>query len=100
VALNLATDMLRDRKRRRGLAERVAAAEAATARDVDSYWDERFWHHVSDLPERQRNVVVLHYVHDLAVDSIGEILEVPAGTIKSDLSRARARLRALMEEES
>lgn len=99
VALNVATDMLRDRQRRRRLSERLATAAAAAPDGAsDQYWDERFWAQVGSLPERSRNVVVLHYVHDLSVETISETLEIPLGTVKSDLSRARARLRSAMEE--
>ena len=35
----------------------------------------------------------LHYWLDATVDEIAELLAVPSGTVKSYLSRARARLR-------
>jgi DNA-directed RNA polymerase specialized sigma24 family protein len=44
---------------------------------------------------------VLHYVLDLAVAEIAVIVQAPEGTVKSDLSRARDRLRArLVGDES
>lgn len=102
VALNLATDMLRDRQRRRRLADRLAMAAAADPSNSSTqrYWDERFWAHVANLSERPRNAVVLHYVHDLSVEEIAGTLNTPVGTIKSDLSRARTQLRSMMEQET
>lgn len=98
VALNLAADMLRDRRRRRRLEHRLAAVAPPIADgSLDGAWDERFWAHVRTLPDRARNVVVLHYVHDLSVEMIAETLEIPIGTVKSDLSRARVRLRSALE---
>ena len=44
------------------------------------------------LPEDQRVVVVLHHVEELPVAEIARLLRVPAGTVKSRLARARARL--------
>jgi RNA polymerase sigma factor (sigma-70 family) len=41
-----------------------------------------------------REVVVLHYFADLSVDEIAGLLGVPAGTVKSRLSRARTALAA------
>jgi len=41
-------------------------------------------------------VVVLHYVDDLAIAEIAEIVEMPEGTVRSDPPRARGRLRSLM----
>jgi RNA polymerase sigma-70 factor (ECF subfamily) len=49
------------------------------------------------LPERYREVVVLHYFADLSVDEIATVLSVPVGTIKSRLSRARAAMAAHLD---
>lgn len=44
------------------------------------------------LPERQRTVLVLHYMCDLTVDQIAAELGCPAGSVKSWLSRGRIAL--------
>jgi RNA polymerase sigma-70 factor (sigma-E family) len=46
------------------------------------------------LPKQFREVIVLHYLADLAVDEVAEVLGVPVGTVKSRLSRGRAALAA------
>ena len=46
------------------------------------------------LPEPQRQVIALHYLADLPVDTIAEELGIPSGTVKSRLSRAREALAA------
>lgn len=50
------------------------------------------------LPVAQRAVVILYYVLDLSVDQVSAELRVPAGTVKSRLSRARAALVPLLRE--
>jgi RNA polymerase sigma-70 factor (ECF subfamily) len=45
-----------------------------------------------------RRVVVLHHVADLGTAEVAAELGIPEGTVKSRLSRARARLAALLEE--
>ena len=50
------------------------------------------------LPERQRVVLVLHYLADLPVEQIAADLGCPAGSIKAWLSRGRAALAAIMSE--
>lgn len=50
------------------------------------------------LPVAQRTVVVLHHVLDLSVDDIAAELRIPAGTVKSRLSRARAALAQLLQD--
>jgi RNA polymerase sigma-70 factor (ECF subfamily) len=44
------------------------------------------------LPLAQREVLVLHYVAELAVDRIAAELRLPVGTVKSRLARGRAAL--------
>ena len=51
-----------------------------------------FWAAVRQLPERPRLVVTLYYAGDHSVAEVARILDVPEGTVKSDLSRAREAL--------
>lgn len=44
------------------------------------------------LPPPQRAVLVLFHAEDLPVEEVARILRVPAGTVKSRLARARAKL--------
>ena len=45
------------------------------------------------LPDNQRTVVVLYYLHEMKYKTISKLLEVPINTIKSRISRARQRLK-------
>ena len=49
------------------------------------------------LPLPQREVLVLHYVAELAVDRVAAELRVPVGTVKSRLARGRAALAQELE---
>ena len=49
------------------------------------------------LDARYQTVLVLHYLEDLSVADIGAALGVREGTVKSRLSRARAKLRVLLQ---
>ncbi|MCK0110560.1 SigE family RNA polymerase sigma factor [Ornithinimicrobium sp. F0845] len=51
---------------------------------------------LKDLPAGHREVVVLHYLHDLPVARIATELDVAQGTVKSRLSRARSTLAAAL----
>ena len=51
------------------------------------------WTLVRQLPTTQRAVVVLHYYEDLPLVEIGQLLNRPASTVRSDLRRALTRLR-------
>lgn len=48
------------------------------------------------LSARQRNAVYLRYWEGLSTKAIAQALQVPAGTVRSDLARAMARLRAIL----
>lgn len=52
---------------------------------------------IMTLPVQQRLVVALYYINDLSVQEISEVLEVPAGTIKSRLYYARKQLKKLLD---
>ncbi len=49
------------------------------------------------LPLEFQLVVELHYWEGLSVEDIAVVLELPAGTVKSRLHRARAKLREVLE---
>jgi len=47
---------------------------------------------VRELDDDHRTVVALRYFNDLKVDDIASLLDIPAGTVKSRINRALARL--------
>lgn len=47
---------------------------------------------LEQLPEEQRAIIVMRDIEDLSYEEIGEILDLPRGTVKSRLHRARAQL--------
>ena len=49
---------------------------------------------ISALPEEQRMAIVLHDLQGYSYEEIASIAEVPVGTVKSRLSRARLKLAA------
>ena len=49
------------------------------------------------LPERMRKVLILHDVEGYTHDEIGELLGTAAGTSKSQLFKARGKMRVLLK---
>jgi len=53
---------------------------------------------IDSLPEHYRIVVLLRHQQDLSYEEIAEALQLPLGTVKARIHRARALLKARIEE--
>ncbi len=51
---------------------------------------------VGQLPEYQRAMIVMYHAEGLSYEEIAEALDLPIGTVKSRLNRARLSLRELL----
>lgn len=58
------------------------------------------WGALSGLPAKQRAVVVLRYFNDLSEAQTAQVLDCSVGTVKSQTSRALAKLRSVPELQS
>jgi RNA polymerase sigma-70 factor (ECF subfamily) len=102
IALNTARNSLRTRHDHADLAD---AAEAATPGDgptrIAERNDERqMWARLlGGLPDRYRLAVGLRYVDDLSYPELAETLGRPLGSVKSDVHRGTALLRAAYDAE-
>jgi RNA polymerase sigma-70 factor (sigma-E family) len=61
--------------------------------------DEQLWRLLKELPQRQRAVIVLRYYEDMSEEQIAQTLGCAPGTVKSQASKALAKLRAAMPAE-
>jgi len=60
---------------------------------------EKIMNLVECLEEKYRTAIILRHVLDLSYEEMQQILQLPLGTVKTNLFRARARLKSLMEQE-
>lgn len=99
IAVRLAQNWLvrrtRSGRERTGLESNDAAVETpdALVSLIDDEQDRALWRAVSALPSGERTAVILHYRQGLSVAEIAAALGVTAGTVKTQLFRARRSLR-------
>ena len=88
----------RSTRRRRFFSSEDPTQIAVSNGDVDDRVD--LVAALQSLPERQRQVAVLHYVGGYTQAAVAELLGLSEGTIKSHLFRARTAVRRKLELES
>jgi RNA polymerase sigma-70 factor (ECF subfamily) len=96
VTANRALDVVRRQQRRPMVSLEVVPEPVAATSAGDPMLGETLRKLVATLPEKARMVVILRYQEDLDPTEIAEVLSIPVGTVKSQLQRALALLRAKM----
>lgn len=102
IVTNLALNDIRARGRRRGLFGRLSSTEERTApgpaQAVEAQERQRLLlAAMEELPPDDRVVLYLRHFLDLPEREIADAIGKRPGTVKSRLSRARGRLRAVVE---
>lgn len=97
ILINKSYDIIRKNKKIKYLNEKMQIEEETY---YDIYSSESELENVlTQLEENLRLVVVLYYYDDLSVADISKILNIPEGTVKSRLSRARDKIYKIIRKE-
>ncbi|MGD2135142.1 MAG: RNA polymerase sigma factor [Gemmatimonadales bacterium] len=86
------------RFRRREVALETAGQVGERRRRAEPDLKERLTEAIDELPDKYRMVFVMHDIEGYTHEEIGDMLGMPSGTSKAQLSRARARLREALAE--
>jgi RNA polymerase sigma factor (sigma-70 family) len=102
VARRVLANQRRGERRRTALGERLSADLAVSVPDHAPGVAERlrYAHALEQLAERDREMILLHAWEGLEPREIAEVLGVSAVAVRSRLSRARARLRSQLGDDS
>ncbi len=93
VAVRIAIDSARRLRRNLAAAVRLAAQRQPTGSEPsDDLKYTPLGAALASLPVHEREVVVLHYITDLSVDTIAAECRLPVGTVKTRLGIARRHL--------
>lgn len=103
ISLNLARNHVRDRRRHDVLDDIVRAvpdAQEGPLRLAERRDERRMWARLlAALPPRYRHAVALRHVDGLSYEELAEALRRPIGSVKSDVHRGVALLRAAYDAE-
>lgn len=91
-----------NRRKKRGEVELLPVHEKRhdTSSQIDSSDLPEMMHRcVKKLPSRYERIVTLYYLKEIPYEEIAHALEIPMGTLKTWMHRARTQLRGIMERE-
>lgn len=97
IAYNVFYDYIRNRKETTGLdAPEIDAANSIEQENVGRKMD--IYRSLRTLKEVERTCITLFYMEDASIDKIAGIIGMPAGTVKSHLSRGKEKLATYLKQ--
>lgn len=93
IVINECHNILRGRKRCVPVADAAPPPYEAPGVDLDLRTS------LSQLPEKLRIPLLLHYLEGFSLEDVARILQLPLGTVKSRLYQARKALRLTLKKE-
>lgn len=97
IAVNAALQALRRVDAWEGRREEMPIDATVGPEDTDVLLADRLEKALDRVPAGMRKVLILHDVEGYTHEEIGELLGISSGTSKSQLFKARARMRTLLE---
>lgn len=98
IIVNCCYDLINKNKKVVDITTKLTETFEETREDIYDCEDELV-KILEQLEPDLRLTVTLYYYNDLSTKEIGEILQIPIGTVKSRLSRAREKLYEILSEE-
>ena len=108
IAGNLAKTELRKNKRRKvtNLSDmgsddwefEIPAKEDTAEEGHNEFDGEQINKAIQTLPDHFREVIILRDIQELSYEEVSNIVEVPLGTVKSRINRARLQLQEMLKE--
>lgn len=97
IAYNIFYDYIRNRKETSALDTReIDTANCIEQENVGQKID--IYQSLKMLKEAERTCITLFYMEDVSIDKIAGIMGIPAGTVKSHLSRGKEKLAIYLKQ--
>lgn len=77
--------------------EAAGEVEAGKTASVEEKWD--LYEAIDVLPEKYKTVIILKYYHDMKIQEIACAMDIPEGSVKAYLTRAKQELRQHLKED-
>lgn len=103
ICMNKSLDSLRSFKAKAAtLLKYFKEQEVETVSPIDVELQQRIaktelLQEVLELPIKYREVIILYYYEEMTSSAIGELMNIPEGTVKSRLKRGRERLKISLQ---
>lgn len=94
ILINTAISHLRKRKRTIPMNQEIMNTLRASSMNMDVQLD--LLNALEEIEEKYKTVLLLRYYRDYTVTQIAQILKCPEGTVKTNIRRGLARLKAKM----
>lgn len=111
ITVNLCLDEMKKRKNVIYLDEKIEVDDGEVNRELPSEdksqeelyeekeLQEKLHNCINKLPEKQRVMIVLRDIKGFSYEEISKITDVKLGTVRSQINRARLKLKELLDEE-
>ena len=97
IVANVCTQARSSRTAERPTLSPVREPGAADTAFADFELRDRLEKAIARLPENYRLLIAAHYLDGVQYDALAEALDIPIGTVKTHLYRAKRRLRELLQ---
>lgn len=99
IAYNVFYDHTRSRKQTVDIDEIGRTRDIAVSKNCDNTLPLDMTTALQAVKEEERTVLLLFYMEDQSIETIAKIMNCPAGSVKSHLSRGREKLAAFLNKD-
>lgn len=95
MTVNITRNMIRKQKIKKlfGIHYDVLTENEVEQSILQNEMEDQLWIEINLLPQKSKEVIVLHYYLELKLDEVADSLNIPIGTCKSRLNYALTKLR-------